>query len=131
MASNNQVVCADNTGASPLAASRNSYGGAWETLTIVNNNDGTVSLKSSANGKYVCAVIDEENQLLARSSSIGTWEKFYLERLSSGNFALKAYANGKYVSADQNKNNVLYADRDAAGGWETFRLYTTSGNSVK
>lgn len=129
--STGSYVCAENTGADPLIANRSSYGGAWETLTIVNNSDGTVSLKSGANGKYVCAVIDEQNQLLARSASIGTWEKFYLERTSSGNFALKAVANNKYVCADQNKNNVLYADRDSAGNWETFQIYTTSGSQIK
>lgn len=129
--STGSVVCADNTGADPLIANRSSYGGAWETITIVNNSDGTVSLKSGANNKYVCAVIDESNQLLARSASIGTWEKFYLERTASGSFAFKAVANNKYVCADQNKNNVLYADRDSAGGWETFQIYTTGGSQVK
>ena len=131
MASTGKIVCAEDTGASPLVANRDSYGGAWETITIVNNSDGTVSLKSGANGNYICAVIDESNQLLARSASIGTWEKFYLERLSSGNFALKAYANNKYVCADQNNGNVLYADRDSAGGWETFQIYTTGGSPVQ
>ncbi|MBR1930874.1 MAG: cellulase family glycosylhydrolase [Lachnospiraceae bacterium] len=129
--STDSVVCAENTGADPLIANRSSYGGAWETISIVNNADGTISLKSGANGKYVCAVIDEQNQLLARSSSIGTWEKFYLERTSSGNFVLKAVANGKYVCADQNKNSVLYADRDSAGGWETFRIYQTNGTQIQ
>lgn len=130
-ASNGKVICSDNYGNDPLIANRDSYSGAWETITIVNNNDGTVSLKAGSNEKYVCAVIDESNQLLPRSSSIGDWEKFYLERLSTGSFALKAVANGKYVCADQNLNNVLYADRDSAGGWETFQLYTTNGNAVQ
>ncbi|WP_026507129.1 cellulase family glycosylhydrolase [Butyrivibrio sp. MC2013] len=117
------VVCAENTGADPLVANKNSCGGAWETLVIVNNADGTISLKSRANDKYVCAVIDEQNQLLARSDSIGTWEKYNLEKISDGSYALKAVANGKYVCADQNKSSVLYADRDSAGGWETFSIY--------
>ncbi len=129
--SQNKVVCAENTGADPLVANRSSYGGAWETISIVNNSDGTVSLKSGANNKYVCAVIDEQNQMLARSASIGTWEKFYLERTASGSFALKAVANGKYVCADQNKSSVLYADRDSAGGWETFKIYKTNGSQVQ
>ncbi len=130
-ASNGKIVCGENYGNDPLIASRDSYGGAWETITIENNDDGTVSLKSGSNGNYVCAVIDESNQLLARSTSIGTWEKFYLERLSNGNFALKSCANDKYVCADQNLNTVLYADRDSAGGWETFQIYTTSGSQVQ
>ncbi|MCR5255285.1 MAG: cellulase family glycosylhydrolase [Acetatifactor sp.] len=127
----NKVVCADNTGNSPLVANRASYGGAWETITVVNNSDGTVSLKSGANGKYVCAVIDEQNQLLARSASIGTWEKYNVVKNSDGTFAFKAVANGKYVCADQNKSSVLYADRDAVGGWESFKIYTTGGSMVQ
>jgi len=126
-----KVVCAENTGNDPLAATRDACGGAWETISVVNNSDGTISLKSAANSKYVCAVIDESNQLLARSSSIGTWEKFNLVRLSSGNFAIKAVANGKYVCADQNKSSVLYADRDSAGGWETFKIYKTNGTQIQ
>ncbi len=126
-----KIVCAENYGNDSLVANRDSYGGAWETFTLVNNSDGTVSLKSSVNGKYVCAVMDEQNQLVARSSAIGTWEKFYLERLSAGNFALKAMTTGKYVCADRDKSSVLYADRDSADGWETFKIYTTSGNAVQ
>ena len=129
--SQNKIICAENYGNDSLVANRDSYGGAWETFTIVNHADGTISLKSGINGKYVCAVQDEENQLVARSSEIGTWEKFYIERLSNGNFALKAVVSGKYVCADQNHNSVLYADRTSAGGWETFKIYTTSGNAVQ
>ena len=61
----------------------------------VNNNDGTVSLRSVSNGKYVCAVIDENNQLLPRSERVGTWEKFIIEKISNGEYALYSLANGK------------------------------------
>ena len=81
---NGQVVCAENGGSETIVANRSSCGGAWETFQIVNNDDGTVSLKSIANGKYVCAVIDENNQLLPRSESVGTWEKFIIEKISDG-----------------------------------------------
>lgn len=131
VASDGKVVCAEDAEGNPVIANRDSYGGAWETFTIVNNDDNTISLKSGTNGNYVCAVIDAQNQLSARSETIGTWEKFYLERLSSGNFALKSCANDKYVCADQNNNNILYADRDSAGGWEIFQIYTTSGDFVE
>lgn len=126
-----KVVCADNTGTSPLAANRATYGGAWETLNLVNNSDGTLSLKSGANNKYVCMVYDEQCQLLARSASIGTWEKFNLIKVASGQYALKSVVNGKYVCADQNRSGVLYADRDSISGWETFRIYTTAGSQVQ
>ena len=119
------VVCAENTGADPLIANRSSCGGAWETLTIVNNSDGTISLQSQANGLYVCAVIDENCQLLARSSSISTWEKFYLELNSDGTYSLKAVANDKYVCADFNNGGQLRAISDSvAGSWEAFHIYS-------
>lgn len=88
-------------------ANRSSCGGAWETFQIVNNNDGTGSLKSIANGKYVCAVIDENNQLLPRSESVGTWEKFIIEKISDGEYALYSLANGKYVQANLNDGGKL------------------------
>ncbi len=125
------VVCADNTGNDPLIANRASYGGDWEKITVVNNSDGTISLKSGANGKYVCAVIDENSQLLARSASIGTWEKFYPVQAGDGKFGLKAVANNKYVCADFNNGGTLRAISDSvAGSWEAFGIYQTSGTQV-
>lgn len=132
---NKQVVCAGNEGADPVAAVRDSYGGAWETFEIFNNSDGTVSLKSEANGKYICAVIDESSQLLARSESISTWEKFNLIRINDTQCALKAAANGKYVKADLNNSAVLKAASDSVeGAWEAFtftKIENTSGGNTQ
>ena len=120
---NGQVVCAENGGSETIVANRSSYGGAWETFQIVNNNDGTVSLKSIANGKYVCAVIDENNQLLPRSESVGTWEKFIIEKISDGEYALYSLANGKYVQANLNDGGKLFATSETvAGAWEVFDI---------
>ena len=120
---NGQVVCAENGGSETIVANRSSCGGAWETFQIVNNNDGTVSLKSIANGKYVCAVIDENNQLLPRSESVGTWEKFIIEKISDGEYALYSLANGKYVQANLNDGGKLFATSESvAGAWEVFDI---------
>lgn len=120
---NGQVVCAENGGSETIVANRSSCGGAWETFQIVNNDDGTVSLKSIANGKYVCAVIDENNQLLPRSESVGTWEKFIIEKISDGEYALYSLANGKYVQANLNDGGKLFATSEAvAGAWEVFDI---------
>lgn len=120
---NGQVVCAENGGSETIVANRSSCGGAWETFQIVNNNDGTVSLKSIANGKYVCAVIDENNQLLPRSESVGTWEKFIIEKISDGEYALYSLANGKYVQANLNDGGKLFATSETvAGVWEVFDI---------
>ena len=120
---NGQVVCAENGGSETIVANRSSCGGAWETFQIVNNDDGTVSLKSIANGKYVCAVIDENNQLLPRSESVGTWEKFIIEKISDGEYALYSLANGKYVQANLNDGGKLFATSETvAGAWEVFDI---------
>ena len=120
---NGQVVCAENGGSETIVANRSSCGGAWETFQIVNNNDGTVSLRSVSNGKYVCAVIDEKNQLLPRSGSIGTWEKFIIEKISDGEYALYSLANGKYVQANLNDGGKLFATSETvAGAWEVFNI---------
>ena len=120
---NGQVVCAENGGSETIVANRSSCGGAWETFQIVNNNDGTVSLRSVSNGKYVCAVIDEKNQLLPRSGSIGTWEKFIIEKISNGEYALYSLANGKYVQANLNDGGKLFATSETvAGAWEVFDI---------
>jgi Endoglucanase len=125
-----KIVCADNSGANPLIANRSSYGGAWETLNIVNNSDGTVSLKSGANNLYVCMVNDENKQLLARSSTIGTWEKFYLVKVTNTQFALKSYVNNLYVTVNQNNSNILYATANTIEAWEVFNVYTTGGAQI-
>ena len=120
---NGQVVCAENGGSETIVANRSSCGGAWETFQIVNNNDGTGSLKSIANGKYVCAVIDENNQLLPRSESVGTWEKFIIEKISDGEYALYSLANGKYVQANLHDGGKLFATSETvAGAWEVFNI---------
>ncbi len=124
------VVCGENYGDDPLIANRSSYGGDWEKVTIENNSDGTISLKSGSNGKYVCAVIDENSQLLPRSSSIGTWEKFSLVQAGNGKYGLQSAANGKYVCADFNNGGQLRAISDSiAGSWEAFAIYTTDGSN--
>ncbi len=87
----------------------------------MNNSDGTVSFCSSANNKYICAVVDEDNQLLARSSVIGTWGKFYIEKIADYEYAIYAAANGKCVKADQDQGGKLFAAGDmVAGAWEAF-----------
>ena len=102
---------------------RDSCGGAWESIQIVTNDDGTVSLRSAANGKYVCVIADEKNQLVPRSENIGTWEKFIIERINHNEYALYSLANGKYVQANINDGGKLYADSETvAGAWEAFKI---------
>ena len=130
---NNKVVQAPSGGEAPLAALSGSYTGNAEKIIIENNADGSFSMKTGANGKYVCAVVDEDNQLLARSASIGTWEKFYAVRINDSQIGILAAANGKYVKGDFNDNGggVLKAASDSvAGAWEAFTIKKADGASV-
>ncbi|TVX99858.1 glycosyl hydrolase family 18 protein [Cohnella terricola] len=121
---NQKIVSADNNGTSPLVANRDAAED-WELFEIINNSDGTISLKSKSNNKYVAADLNEGAKLIARSDTIQQWEKFRRVTLADGNVALQALANNKYVTADMNNGGVLVANRDAVGGaWEAFSIKT-------
>ena len=120
---NEKYVAAENGGSDPIVANRDSYGGSWETFYLINNDDGTVSLKADANNKYVCAVLDEENQLVPRSDNVGTWEKFQIYKISDTEYGLRSAENGKYVKADLDNGGKLIAGSDSiAGAWEAFNI---------
>jgi hypothetical protein len=69
-----KFVCAENAGAEALVADRDALG-AWETFTMINNPDGTVSFRA-VNGKYVCAELAGADPLIANRDAIGPWESF-------------------------------------------------------
>ncbi|MDD6356819.1 MAG: glycosyl hydrolase family 18 protein [Bacteroidales bacterium] len=123
-----------NNGTNPLIANGNAtYGGTNnEKITVVVNADGTVSFKSNVNNNYVCAVADENSQLLARSTAINDWEKFYLVPTGTTNqYGIKAVANGNYVKADfddANNNGQLKAVSTTVSGWEAFTFTPISLN---
>jgi hypothetical protein len=64
-------------GTAPLIANRTTVG-PWETFQIVSNPDGSVSLRSLANGRYVAAESAGNAPLVANRTAIGGWEKFDL-----------------------------------------------------
>lgn len=121
------IVTAADGGNSPLIANKSSYSSSDDVLQVINNEDGTISLKSKANGKYICAVIDENNQLLPRSTNISLWEMFEPVHVTGNQYALRSVANGKFVKADfDDTSNVgqLKAVSDTIGGaWECFNFY--------
>jgi len=120
-----KVVCAENGGAAPLVANRRICLGAWELFTVTKNDDGSVSLSSSANGKYVSANPDRGGLLVAEGVKIDAWEKFELKPVSdrAGVFTLWSHITRKYVSVDESAGNVLIANRDIAEAWEEFRIF--------
>jgi hypothetical protein len=74
----------------------------WETWTLIDNNDGTVSFQSF-NGNYLSAQLGggTGDALYVNRTTIGTWEKFYLVNLPSGKIALKTHDSGQFVSVQQ------------------------------
>jgi hypothetical protein len=70
-------VCAENGGQEALVANRDSVGGDWEWFTAHHVHKGfaggALAFKSVANGKWVCADLNEGGRLIARSDNIDTW----------------------------------------------------------
>lgn len=125
---NNQFVCAENQGATPLVANREAAQ-EWETFNVINNSDGTISFQAVANNKYVTADLNQETKLVARATEIKTWEKFWKIDRGNGKIALQAVANNLCVSADLNKGAVLYANRSSASKWEEFVISPAGSGS--
>lgn len=116
------VVCAEKEGSAPLKANRQNCSGAWETFLLLKNIDGSVSLKSLANEKYVSARPD--GRLKAEASKVDEWEKFDLNKVPGKDktYAMRSRHTQKFVSVDENKGNLLIANRDVADTWEEFQI---------
>lgn len=86
------------------------------------NNDGSYSLKSHANGLYVSAQPD--GRLLAAGVKVDGWELFDVKKVpgKSDVFTLWSRNTRKYVSVDEMEGNMLIANRDNADTWEEFRI---------
>ena len=117
-----QVVCAENGGNAPLVANRQTVQGNWETFVPIKNDDGSFSLKSAVNDKYVSAMPD--GRLFAQGNSVDLWERFDLKEVpgKDGVFTLWSLHTQKYVSVDETEGNVLIANRDVPDAWEEFRI---------
>jgi hypothetical protein len=64
-------------GNSPLIANRG-VDGQWEHYVLIHNPDGTVSLRSWANGLLVTAENGGGSPLIANRTAVGPWEEFDL-----------------------------------------------------
>jgi hypothetical protein len=95
------LFSAQNGGGNDVYANRPQVGD-WETWTLIDNNDGTVSFKSF-NGNYLSAQQGggDGSAVYVNRTAIGTWEKFFLISLPDGRVALKTHDKGKFVSVQQ------------------------------
>ncbi|WP_186438519.1 glycosyl hydrolase family 95 catalytic domain-containing protein [Cohnella terricola] len=117
---NNQYVCADSAGASPLIANRTAVG-PWEQFAVADAGGGMIALRSQANNKYVTADNAGASNLIAKADTIGSWEQFRWIDNGDGTFSLQAVVNNQYVCADNAGASPLIANRNAIGGWEKFQ----------
>ena len=122
--SNGKYLCADDVGQQtvrPILANKE-WSSDWESFTILGNIDGTVSLKSKINGKFLSAEIDLDGRLNARADTIGSWERFSLrKRAQDGLSTLRSCANGKYVSVDP-YTGLVAARAEVANEWEWLTI---------
>jgi hypothetical protein len=120
-----KVVCAENGGNSPLVANRRICLGAWEVFVVLKNNDGSFSMKSSANGKYVSANPNRGGILISQGSKVDAWERFDIRDVPGkpGVFRIWSHITQKYVSVDESASNILIANRDNADTWEEFCFF--------
>lgn len=79
--------------------------GSWELLSIVLNDDNTISFMDlyDHKNKYISVQTEDQNILAASADKIGINEKFCLWVYTKDNvnyYALQSYATGKFVSID-------------------------------
>jgi hypothetical protein len=118
---NNQIVTADNAGASPLIANRTAVG-PWEVFDQFDLGEGNIALRAGINTKYVSADNAGASPLIANRTVIGAWETFQLITNTDGSISLKAKANGMYVTAENAGAGALIANRTEIGAWERFDI---------
>jgi hypothetical protein len=136
---NNQYVCAENSGANPLVANRESAylgAGSWEAFTYIRHDDGTFSLISSANDKYVSGLttgIAYFDYLHADQDTSRNYTRFILTQNQDGSYSFRSTMNLKYVSASNSGFSPLMASQTTVGDqfFESFIiepfLYQSSG----
>ncbi|MBR0054257.1 MAG: hypothetical protein IJP65_02990 [Bacteroidales bacterium] len=120
-----QAICAEDGGNAQLVANREKALGSWETFIIIKNGDGSFSLKSAANDKYVSACPFPDSRIIALGPKVDAWEIFDLKEVSGkkGVFTLWSRNAQKFVSVDETQGNALVANRDVADEWEEFRIF--------
>lgn len=127
---NGRFVTAENGGALPLVANRDTVG-QWEQFDLLRVSATDVTLRSLANGQYVTAEAAGTRPLIANRSSAGAWETFAVVPTDTTTVALFSRADDRWVSADRAGQAPLIADRTAVGTWEQFELRGRGGDAFR
>lgn len=96
--------------------------GSSEVFTLESLGGDNYAIKSKVNGKYLCADLNLNGEVVANRDVVQGWETFTLIALGGDNYALQAHSNGRYLCADLEIGGKLAANRDAIQGWETFTI---------
>src|SRR5882672_769593 len=127
---NNNFVTATAAGTSFLTATA-SVASTWEQYQIINNANGTISLRATVSSNFVSADIGlaapNTDRLISNRPVASTWEQFTLVPQPNGTVALQAAANNLFVSADLNIGGDLIANRTVAQAWEQFIIDNGGG----
>ena len=116
-----KYVVAENSGNSPLNASKSAIG-EWEIFTIIAIDGQTLALRSNANGRYVTAENAGNAALIARGTEIGAWERFRLFQRSDNQFSIQAVVNNQYIRVPNGQGSPLMTDRSSVGAYEVFNI---------
>ena len=122
--SNGKFLCADDVGQpnARLIMANRDIPSDWEKFMIVRNSDGTISIKSLANGKFLSSMINSDGRLIAWADVNDAWEKFWItKRIKGGNYILRSYANMKYVTVIP-ATGLVIAQADVADEWEWLTI---------
>ena len=90
----------------------------------------TISLKSAANGMYVCADNYGWAPLIANRSAVGQWEQYTVVDAGNGNVGLRAHANNKYVDAANAGASPLIADLGGVQLGGTFQWIALGSSNI-
>jgi lysophospholipase L1-like esterase len=122
--SDNDIVTADNAGASPLIANRTAVG-VWEQFDEISEGTGYIALRAHANGLLVEAASAGASPLIANSTVVGAYQTFQLINNADGTVSLKSNANGKYVTAASTTSSLI-ANGASIGTAQKFTLIKDS-----
>lgn len=111
-----------------ISCSNLSLRSSLEFFNLINNSDGTISLKSEANGFYVGVSPDKGFHLIAKSQNIQSFEKFNLIPSTDSVFLIQSKSNNKYVTVDQTDNCIMKATSDKKSS-NSFAFYPVKDKS--
>ncbi|HZK20195.1 MAG TPA: glycosyl hydrolase 53 family protein [Treponemataceae bacterium] len=119
--SRERYLSADSATGGNITASSATVASDAQRFAMFANNDGTISYKSLATGKYLSAP-NTTNVLLANSPHIGPAQKFILIERADGFQAIRSSEIN--TTWDISEDRALRSQwDDASGGWQSFSVF--------